>query len=184
MTAITITVQGAGLPKFEEAVEALGSAKATRAYRMALNATGKRVFTQVKKAVAGQMGASQARVVKYGQLRRVPASGGALETRIESKGGYIPLKDFSTRSTRRGVTAAPWGQRRLFKSTFIVPKLGGQVFKRTSGARLPIESLWGPAVPKELVKDQSKAAFDNVATAFLPREVERVIKQMTKGAVS
>lgn len=184
MTAITITVKGSGLPKFEEAVEALGSAKATRAYRSALNTTGKKVFTETKRAVAKQMGASQARVVKYGHLRRKPAMGNDLQTSIDSKGGYIPLKDFAARQTRPGVTAAPWGQRRLFKSTFIVPKLGGQVFKRTSGKRLPIETLWGPAVPKELVKDESKAAFERIAADVLPRETRRLLKLLTSGALT
>ncbi len=182
--AIAITIKGSGLPRFEEAVAALGSTKATRAYRMALNTTGKRVFTQVKRTVAKQMGASQALVVKYGHLRRVPASGVSLETRIESAGGYIPLMDFSARQTSKGVTASPWGQRRLFKSTFVLTRIGGHVFRRTGADRLPIEKLWGPAVPKELVRDESKAAFENVSSSFLPSEVARMVKQMTKGAVS
>ncbi|WP_173087679.1 hypothetical protein [Devosia sp. 1635] len=190
MTAITITFQGSGLPKFEDAVAALGSTKATRAYRMALNTTGKKVYTEVKRTVAKQMGATQARVVKYGHLRRMPALGSNLQTSIESSGGYIPLKDFSGRQTRKGVSASPWGKRRLFGSTFIVAKLGGQVFRNTgkfsekSGRNNAIESLWGPAVPKELVKDQSKAAFERIATQTLPSEAARLIKLLTSGAMT
>jgi hypothetical protein len=190
MTAITITVRGSGLPKFEDAVAALGSTKATRAYRMALNTTGKKIYTEVKRTVAKQMGATQARVVRYGHLRHKPAMGSELQTSIESSGGYIPLKDFGARQIRKGVSAKPWGKRRLFGSTFIVPKLGGQVFRNTgkfsekSGRHNAIESLWGPAVPKELVRDQSKAAFERIAAQTLPAEAARLIKLLSSGAMT
>ena len=56
-------------------------------------------------------------------------------------GAHIPLAEFHARQTRRGVSAAPWGQRRVFPHTFIVEQLGGPVFKREGNARLPIRKL-------------------------------------------
>lgn len=189
--AISVRITGDGLDRFEAAVEALGSkAKAEAAYRMAINTSGKKLFTAVKRTVAKQMGASQARVVKYGHMRRIPASGGRLVTSVESKGGYLPLSDFKPRSTRKGASAAPWGTRRVFGGTFLIAKFGGNVFKRTgkfspkSGRENAVEKLWGPAVPKEMVRDESEAAYQQIARDVLPNEIERQITRLTKGAVT
>lgn len=189
--AISLRITGDGLPRFEAAVEALGSkAKAESAYRMALNTSGRKLFTVVKRTVAKQMGATQARVVKYGHMRRVPASGGKLVTSVESSGGYLPLSDFKPAQRRKGVSAAPWGTRRVFGGTFMIARLGGNVFKRTgkfstkSGRFNGIEKLWGPAVPKEMVRDASEDAYQQIARDVLPNEVERQIKRLTKGVVT
>ena len=61
------------------------------------------------------------------------------------------------------MSANPRGVRRLFPHTFIVPSLGGQVFVREGKGRLPIRKLWGPSLPKELVRDTVPAAFKEVA---------------------
>jgi hypothetical protein len=69
---------------------------------------------------------------------------------------------------RRGVSAAPSGPRRVFPDTFIGPSLDGHVFARTTGKRFPIRKLWGRPVPAEMVKDQTKAAFESVVATELP----------------
>ncbi|GHA13462.1 hypothetical protein GCM10007989_05080 [Devosia pacifica] len=188
--SIKIEFHGEGLPKFQDAVEALGEGKATSAYRKALNSTGKKVFTQVKRSVAKQMGTSQRNVVKHGGMKRVPASGAHLVTTIEAKGNYLPLSDFKSRQVGAGASAAPWATRRIFRGTFIIAKLGGNVFRRTgkfspaSGRHNAIEKLWGPAVPKEMVRDESAATFDRVVRTELAPEVNRLLKLMSNGALS
>ena len=72
----------------------------------------------------------------------------------------MSLKEFGARQTAKGVSAAPWGKRRVFPHAFIAPTLGGHVFIREGRSRLPIRKLWGPAIPREMVKDQSKEAFE------------------------
>lgn len=68
-----------------------------------------------------------------------------------------------------------WKDRDLGKGILpqasIVASLGGHVFERTTSARFPIRKLWGPAVPAEMVKDQSKAAFESVVDMELPARV-------------
>lgn len=183
--AITLKFSGDGLPKMEEAVKRLGSeAKAKAAYRMALNDTNKAIHTRVKRVLSAQMGASQRDVVKHGGLKMVKAISSRLEASIVAKGGYMPLSDFKTRQGRRGVSAAPWKTRRIFPKTFIVRSLGSNVFKRVAGSRLPIEKLYGPAVPKEMVRDESAKAFEEVSARMLPSEVARQITRLTAGAVS
>ena len=59
----------------------------------------------------------------------------------------------------------------MFPHTFIVEKLGGQVFKREGRARLPIRKLWGPSLPIKLVRGASPAAFEKLAAADLPQRL-------------
>ena len=181
----TVTIVGNGVMRFEKAAEALGSqSRAYTAFRRALNDTSRRAFTQVKRAVSKQMGTTQQAVVNHGKLRRIPAAGTKLETSINSSGGYLPTALFAARQTKSGVSAAPWATRRIFPHTFIVKKLGGNVFHRTGKGRLPIQKHFGPAVPKELVRDQSKAAFETIASTFFPAEVMRQVRVLTSGVLS
>lgn len=181
----TLKFTGDGLPKMEEAIKRLGSeSKAKAAYRMALNDTNKAIHTRVKRVLSEQMGASQRDIVKHGGIKMIRAINSRLEASIVAKGGYMPLSDFKSRQVKRGVSAAPWGTRRIFPKTFIVRSLGGNAFKRLGAKRLPIEKLWGPAVPREMVRDQSAKAFEEVSARMLPTEVRRQIERLTLGAVS
>jgi hypothetical protein len=146
----------------------------------AINRTGDKARTQVTRSLGKQMG------LPYGAVRKalvtIPASGDRLVYKIVAKGGYMSLKEFGAVQKPKGVQAAPWGKRRVFPHTFIVPSLGGHVFERVGRSRLPIRKLWGPAVPKELVKDQSKAAFEQTVAADLPRQIETEVNAVLKAA--
>lgn len=145
----------------------------------AINHTGDKARTQVTRALVKQVGA------KYSVIRNAfatrPALAGGLIYRIIAKGGFMSLKEFAARQTAKGVSAAPWGKRRVFPHTFIVASLGGHVFERTGRGRTPIRKLWGPAIPKELVKDRSKEAFETTVRAELPRRLEHEITAILRG---
>lgn len=187
-----------------DATKNLSSDKAKRAFAIGLNRTISKVNTQTKRAVASQMGVTQSNVVKHGGWRVVKAHGGSLEARVTSSGAHLPLKDFRPAQGPKGVRASPWNTRRLFGGTFLnagkraangigpvgKAKAGGHVFRRNSKFNKvskrnnAIEILWGPAVPKEMVRDESKAAFERIAATDLPIEVERAVKVLTKGVLS
>lgn len=147
----------------------------------AVNHTGDKARTQVVRALVKQTG------TKYGAVRKVLstrlASSSRLVYRIIGSGGYMSLKEFGARQTSKGVSAAPWGKRRVFPHTFIVPSLGGHVFERRGRQRLPIRKLWGPAIPKEMLKDQSRQAFETTVATELPARVEHEIGAILSGAV-
>lgn len=147
----------------------------------ALNHTGDKARTRVVRALVKQTGA------KYGVVRKVLttrlASSGMLSYRIIGAGGYMSLKEFGARQTRKGVSAAPWNRRRVFPHTFIVGSLGGHVFERKGKSRLPIRKLWGPAIPKEMLKDQSKQAFETTVATDLPARVEHEVGAILSGVV-
>ena len=175
---------GSGLAQISYAMDALSSGKSHRAYQMALNRTGERTFTVVKRVLAPQVGLTQKVVVERGAMRLNKAHGGSLAVTVTSSGSHLPLRLFKARQTREGVTAAPWGKRRLFRGTFTVGSAGGNVFRRLTKDRLPIKKLWGPAIPKEMVKDASAKAFHEVVASELPKRVGHEIRRATAGAVS
>ena len=67
----------------------------------------------------------------------------------------------------------------MFPGTFIVEKLGGQAFRRAGRARLPIVKLWGPSMPREMLRDEvPKVFFEEVRTKLpirLTHELRRVL---------
>lgn len=184
MPTIYFRWSGDGIAKLEGAMEALAGPKKIAALRRALNHTGDRAFTIVKRTISKQIGASQAIIQRYGRLRSLKANATRLEYIIKADGGPIPLKHFGPYQGRGGVTAAPWNNRKLYRHAFIVASLGGQVFWREGRGRLPIKRIAGPNIPKELVKDATAEAFQmTVATRLVPR-VEHEIRAITNGVVS
>ncbi len=181
MPIIRARFDGDGIMKMLVAAEALTN-RTPDALRRALNHTGDKANTRVKRALSQQIKAPQAAIVQYGRVRPVRANFGSLTYEIVSSGGPIPLKYFKPSQTRKGVSAAPWGNRKIYKSAFM-NGMGGHVFWRKGKARLPIERIAGPNVPKELVKDQSAAAFLAVS-AELPVRLAHEIRVLTKGIVS
>jgi hypothetical protein len=125
--------------------------QAPKVIARALNHTGAVATTQVKRALVKQVGVKSGAV--NAALRQVRATPAELTFELRSSGKHLGLKDFGARQTKRGVSAAPWRQRRVFPRTFMGP--GGHVYKRTSKKRLPIEKLWGPSIPKELVRAEA-----------------------------
>jgi hypothetical protein len=178
------------MPGFEVKIDARGFDRMQRrlaqtgieikpALARAINHTGDKATTQVRRTLARQVG------LKYGRIkeatRTFKAAVGRLVYRITSRGGYTSLKEFGARTTLRGVSAAPWGKRRVFPHTFIVASLGGHVFERTTSKRFPIRKLWGPAIPAEMVKDQTKAAFESTVANELPTRLDHEIGAILEG---
>ena len=182
ITTIQARFDGDGIARLIAGMDRLHN-RTPDALRRALNHTGDKARTAVKSALGKQIGAPQAALVKYGGFRSVRANFARLDYQIVADGGPIPLKHFRARQTKKGVTAAPWNNRKLYKSAFIVDRLGGHAFWRTGKKRLPIERIAGPNVPKELLKDQSLAAF-HAASQALPGRVAHEIKAITNGIVS
>lgn len=181
---IVMSWQGNGIARLTFAADKLSGAQKNTALRRALNHTGDKTKTRVKRTLAQQIGTTQAVINKYGPIRVKRANSGLLEYQIICRGGPIPLKHFGANQTRKGVSAAPWKNRKVYKSAFIVGSAGGHVFWRTGRARLPIERVAGPNVPKEMAKDATAAAFQATVAGSLPARVAHEIRVLTDGVVS
>ena len=184
MATLTMHWQGDGIARLTIAAQKLSSTQKNNVLRRAVNHTGDKVHTAVMRALAQQIGAPQAVIRRYGKITKLRANNATLTYIIRCAGGPIPLKHFRAYQTRKGVSAAPWKNRKTYRSAFIVPSLGGHAFWRTGSKRLPIERIAGPNVPKEIVKDASAAAFHAVTAATLPARVAHEIKVLTNGVVS
>lgn len=184
MAQLVIKWTGNGIARIRAAADTLAGPRKTAALRRAINHTGDKTRTQVMRALAHEIGASQTIIRKYGGVRARRASAGLLEYAIISRGGPIPLKHFRARQTKRGVTASPWRNRKTYKSAFIVASLGGHVFWRKGSRRLPIERVAGPNVPKELVKTYVHGVFERIVIRELPPRVEHEVRRLTGGVFS
>ncbi|WP_051202688.1 hypothetical protein [Sediminimonas qiaohouensis] len=183
--------------RFQEAVGVLGSsAKAHKAFRRAINHTGGKAHTQVRRTLAKQMGLTQKRLRQLGALQTRRANYHALEYTITGSGKELSLKEFGAKQFKFGVRARPWGQTRRYPGAFIFagnwrsgqPVAYGHVFKRRggfsekSGRNNAIEKMWGPSVPKELVRDASVKAFETTAKDLGPR-IRHEMSRLTDGVI-
>jgi hypothetical protein len=141
-----------------------------------LNHVGGTARTKVKSALAKQMGLHAGTVDAGLQTKR--AYPGKQSFEVTASGRPIPLAEFGARQTRRGVSARPWGARRVFPGTFIVPSLGGQVLRRAGRARLPIVKLWGPSMPRELLRDQAPKVFFDEVRAKVPVRLKHELRRI------
>jgi hypothetical protein len=175
---LQVSIDTRGFQKLVSVLERAGR-NVKPALRRAINHTGDKARTQIGRALVKQTG------LKYGKvrqaLRTVPAGNVSLVYRIIAHGGFTSLKEFGARQTKRGVSAAPWGKRHLFPHAFIAPSLGGHVFIRTGKGRFPIHKLWGPAIPAEMVKAESRAAFERTVANELPARLALEVNAILDG---
>lgn len=150
--------------------------KAPYAIARAIDEVGNKATTQVKRATAIQAGVPVGYV--GGVLSTKQAMGkGFGEFVITAKDVTLSLNKFKARQTKAGVSAAPWNTRRIFPHTFFGPN--GHVFVRKGKERLPIKKLWGPAIPREMIKDQAEATFYKVTADLLPFALEKWLLRQT-----
>ncbi|MDP9590335.1 UNVERIFIED_ORG: hypothetical protein J2W19_002894 [Shinella zoogloeoides] len=57
-------------------------------------------------------------------------------------------------------------------------KLNGHVFIRTTKDRFPIEMLFGPSVPEEIVRGESERVFRETVADMLPKRVAHELGRM------
>lgn len=186
MAVTSLHVDVSDFVSLEEAMRRAGP-KARVAIRHAVNRTGDMADTQVVRMLTAQTGLKRKTIRKAVKRRR--AGAGGLVYRLQSAGGDVGLGHFAARETAKGVTAAPWGKRRLFPHTFTkggrfpnrkALNFGGQVFIAV-GRRLPIFKIKsGLFIPKEMISGATAQAFLRTVRAVLPvrltHEFARVIR--------
>lgn len=165
--------------RFEAACNRMGEGEARRAFSMALNKEGRKSFTELRRSLAQQ--SSIPRVAVNAATRFMPATRVTMATVTSGSGPHLPLSLFGAKQFSYGVRARIWGKAQTFRSAFVVERLGGGVFKRTGKARFPIEQLWGPSVPKEMLRDEAYDAWTSQHPRVL-REASRLIALMLNGA--
>ncbi|WP_137136570.1 hypothetical protein [Rhizobium sp. FKY42] len=199
-----------GLQRMDNALKRLDSHAKHLVLQRAVNHTGDKARTRVIRALAKQTGLSQKVIRKAVRTGRAWGAGADIETFTEgrgsltytlsSKGGDISLKYFKPRETRAGVTAAPFGVRKLFPGRFtkggkfperktaatVLTKkeaaLHGHVYNRAGKARTPLEfNDSGVVIPAEMLKGETARAFTAVVETDLPPRVIHEIERLVPG---
>lgn len=183
------------LNRFGNSLRALGDEKLKIVAARAINRTGDMARTQVVRALTRQTGLKRKVIVRAVKVKRAAQKGGMadLEYVMTARGGDISLKHFDARETRRGVTAKPFGARKLFEGHFmkggrfpnrvVVPRFAGHVFQRDGAGRLPIGKVKsGVVIPAEMVQGATLEAFQKSVAANLPRRVEHELSRILAGA--
>ena len=165
--------------RFEAACTRLGESEARRAFSMALNKEGRKSFTQLRRSLAQQ--SSIPRGAVNSATRFQSATRATMATVTSGTGRHLPLSLFGAKQFSYGVRAKIWGRAQTFRSAFVVKRYGGGVFKRTGKARFPIEQFWGPSVPKEMLRDEAHAIWQEQHPRILT-ESSRLIALMLSGA--
>lgn len=115
------------MDKYARALGMMGELRARQVFNAALNKVGDKGRTKVKRALA------QATGVKYGVgMRTIRSTPGSLQYVIEQPGVETNLALFGARQGARGVSARPWGVRRVFPSTFTVAGWGTRSIRATA----------------------------------------------------
>jgi hypothetical protein len=175
--------------RFGAALSSLGERRARLVLARTLNHTGAKTFTAVKRALRAQTSIPAAVIARSMRARKAAGRGGsALEYVITGRGSELSLKLFQPRQDDVGTSAFVWGRRQTYVGAFmgpppgvIAPRLGGHVFHRISGSRLPIEMTYGPSVPKEMVEGQTAEAFETAAAGIATRAAHEVARELARG---
>lgn len=181
-----------GISRLVGALQTLGEQKFRVIGNRVVNRTGDMARTHVRKALTAQTGLKRSVIVKAVRVTRsTPAT---LTYRMSAQGGDISLKFFSPRETRVGVSASPFGVRKVFPGTFIkggrFPNRTGIVFhghvmRREGAARFPIVvQQSGVVIPEQMVKGETATGFQRIAQDVLLRRMLHEINRATGGVFS
>lgn len=201
-----------GIQRMENMLGVLNGHQKHLSLQRAINHTGDKARTQVIRALAKQTG------LNYGVIKNAVRTGrawgasenaasfdagrGSLEYVLSSRGGDISLKYFKARETRQGVTAAPFGKRKLFAGAFMTSgrrpnrkkagKLNGHVYQPIDPGATG-KSSWrrrirfldsGVVIPTEMLQGASRDAFMHVVEAELAKRVMHEMNRLTGGLFS
>jgi Prophage minor tail protein Z (GPZ) len=160
------------------ALDALKRPALDRAVALALVDSAKAANVKAASSIARWTGLKTARIKKSLTHDRVRV--GDYKVNLRSSRKLIPLIDFRTSQTARGVRAAkPYGKAQVFKGTFIATMPGGGhrgVFRRVGKKRLPIQEMMGPSIHGSYAQPDVRAAVTATVKQRLPRLLARRIR--------
>jgi hypothetical protein len=167
---VSVSFDPASLLSFQTVAAALSDDRLRKALREALMAAGGKTRTQVRRALREQTNVKSAKDINDRTHSFMVA--GELAYRIEAINKALPIDRVKglevITGPGGGVAAAPWNERRQFARSFMV---NGRYLMRLGHERFPVRGMFGPSVMKEMVKDQSREAFETVGAAELERQV-------------
>lgn len=186
MSTVNIRFSDDELTRFQNMLGAVGEKKGRIALARAVNRVTRTVEGRVIRAIVKQSSIPRALVKKSIKTRLASHKGGGrLQGTISAIGDDLSLRHFKSKQFSFGVKARIYGKWERFPGTFIWAGTyrSGQavanehVWQRTTSKSFPIEMMRGPAVPDELIRDQSEQIFQSTVATMLP---SRAIHELTR----
>ena len=174
-----------------------GSKSLAKEIIIAINATAATAKKDAVKKISKHVSVAQKAINSSLKVDRAKPSEGVIHATVTIvSGSRIPLKEFSARQTKAGVSYKMQGKTAKIKSAFIVPGFaGGNVFKRVSGKvrmtkgryvgkmREPITKLWGPSVVYAAFKNKIKPAVMRDMEPVFAKEIDKRIRKHVRKAM-
>jgi len=198
---MAIVITGDGVSRqWAAAMKAVASGKAKKAMSRALNRAGDMSNTKVKRALSAEMGVKNLKVHKA--VRPTKSSPARLQYELVGTGKHFSLIDSKgvsirmVRGTfnghpvmRQSVRAAAWNTPRRYAGAFTGHGAAGttagggarHIFAREGEARFPLKKLWGPSVPREMVRGKAFEAFEATLAEALPRRLAHELGRLLDG---
>ncbi|TJV70703.1 MAG: hypothetical protein E5X76_18065 [Mesorhizobium sp.] len=182
-----------GLKRLDNALGRLSDLQRSEVLRRAVNHVGDRLRTRLTRTLSKQTGLPYRTIRRAIEVER--PTYGKLAYVMRTQGGDVSLKYFKPRETRAGVSASPFGKRRLFAGDFTkaghfpnratAKGLGGHVYapdrSSTQWGR-PVSFIdSGVIIPAEMVKGDTAQEFIEFANRELPPRVMHEITFMLPG---
>lgn len=137
---------------------------ATRsATRRALNKVGQQGLTLTLRTLSGATGLTQKKLRQYISQDRADYTD--LSTSIRVVAHTFNVASFGGRQTKKGVSSAAWGVRRVYPGTFMIH--GRTAMKRVGKARYPIKPIWGPRITREFVRENTETLLEQLVARQL-----------------
>lgn len=122
-------------------------------------------------------------------LKITKASRGNLRAVVMSRGYRIPLIKFKVNPSSPRPRNPPKvlkvavkkGSLKELVGAFVANINGDKVFRRTSSSRLPIEQLFGPAIPQMLGVASTREYVENEADNSFEQRLDHEIKRIMEG---
>ena len=164
----------------------------TKQLGIVANKVGRKAESLTAKDITKQIAVKQKTVKKEITRRRVGKTAVEMELRKSSR---IPLRDFTARQTKKGVSyrIAKAGKRQTVTGAFpglrpglMNTKWRGRVFARVGKARLPIRQLYGPSPWGVVVKGRRLKPITADVRAELTKQLKeriRYLKLKKSGAI-
>jgi hypothetical protein len=192
---IYITWDQSGITTIRYALRQLETGRAQQALRRALNHTGNKTLTGVRRSLQRHANIPAAILAeKNGYLYARRASDGNLQFKITGSGKPIRIRHFSPKQLSRGYSFKIWGERKQFKSAFTIKKgakwgtgtlkEGGNFYVRAGKARFPLHAMFGATVSKDMIKTHTVSIFHATVNKELPQRVLHEIRWITNGTLS
>jgi hypothetical protein len=171
--------------------------QAPRAISKGINKGGRPTSRQFRKVLTKTLGLGtikgsdgKAQSFATRALRQKSSTPSTLRFSLTAFGPKIPLKWFKAKETPQGVSAAPMNKRRIYPGVFMkggrfpnrvtLRRGGGHAFKRSGGARLPIEMQRGVAIAEgfaEAPPEQSwHSGADRLVAPAILAELSKIFR--------